>query len=222
MSEAGLAPALDRWVIERACADAHELRRTGCLPAGAYVAVNISAANLASAGIDDAISAATTCYHVDPSSMKVEITETALMTDAQHAVELLERLRDMGVGVAIDDFGTGYSSLAYLQRLPVDALKIDRSFVNGVTERAADRAIMTSIIDLARAVNIETVAEGIESAAQLDCLQQLGCQSGQGWLWSKALTRTDLAALLQASGAQFDVRSRSVVSPLTREIFPAG
>jgi sensor c-di-GMP phosphodiesterase-like protein len=101
-------------------------------------------------------------------------------------------------------------------------LKIDRSFVNGVTERAADRAIMTSIIDLARAVDIETVAEGIESAAQLDCLQQLGCQSGQGWLWSKALTRTDLAALLQASGAQFDVRSQSVASPLTREIFPAG
>jgi diguanylate cyclase (GGDEF)-like protein/PAS domain S-box-containing protein len=220
--EAGLAPALDRWVIERACADAEELRRTGCLPAGAYVAVNISAANLVSAGIDDAISAATARHHVDAASLKVEITETALMTDAQHAVELLERLRDMGVGVAIDDFGTGYSSLSYLQRLPVDTLKIDRSFISGVTERAADRAIMTSIIDLARAVNVETVAEGIESAAQLECLQQLGCHSGQGWLWSTALTRADLVVLLQASGAKFEVRSQSGVSPLTREVFPSG
>ncbi|MDQ1730917.1 MAG: hypothetical protein QOK10_1076, partial [Pseudonocardiales bacterium] len=192
--EMGLAPALDRYVIDRACRDAATMIEQALLPADGYVAVNVSAANLSTVRLDDAIIEATCCYGITPSLLRVEITETALMDDAEDAIKLLTRLHDMGTTIAIDDFGTGYSSLAYLQRLPVDGLKIDRSFVTKLgANESADSAIVASIVGLAEAVKITTVAEGIETAEQRACLEGLGVQAGQGWLWSKAMPLHELA-----------------------------
>jgi EAL domain-containing protein (putative c-di-GMP-specific phosphodiesterase class I) len=116
----------------------------------------------------------------------LEITESALVADMDAALEVLERLRAIGVRVGLDDFGTGYSSFSYLHRLPVDVLKIDRSFVNRITMEPRDRAVVAGMIDLAHALGLQTVAEGVETPGQLAELGSLGCDLAQGWYFSAA------------------------------------
>ena len=122
---------------------------------------------------------------MDATRLMFEITETAVMSDPEASGARLGALRDLGIQIAIDDFGTGYSSLAYLRRLPVDALKIDLSFVSGLTDSLRDQAIVEGIIALAHAVDLFTIAEGVESEAQAAELVELGCDWGQGYLWSR-------------------------------------
>ena len=129
--------------------------------------------------------------------MTLEITESAVMEDAELAVQVLRRLRDHGFGIAVDDFGTGYSSLAYLRDLPITSIKIDRSFVAGISADRDALAIVASIVDLARAIDVTVVAEGVETQEQAALLRQLGCPVAQGWLWSRAL---GLDQLREASG----------------------
>jgi EAL domain-containing protein (putative c-di-GMP-specific phosphodiesterase class I) len=121
----------------------------------------------------------------------LEITETALLRHTDSSAELLRRLREHGFRIALDDFGTGYSSLAYLRDLPISALKIDRSFVAGMADHRDTLAIVASIVDLARAVDVEVVAEGVETAEQAALLEGLGVATAQGWLWSPAVPVTD-------------------------------
>src|SRR4029077_4994558 len=118
-----------------------------------------------------------------PRCLGLEVTETAMMTDPESARTILSRLVDRGITVALDDFGTGYSSLAYLKNLPVARLKIDRTFVDNVSHSADDLAIVTSVVDLSRALGVHTVAEGVETLEQRDVLTRLGCHSAQGYLW---------------------------------------
>ena len=129
-------------------------------------------------------------------SLELEITETAMMSDGPAMNEVLEHIQHLGVGIALDDFGTGFSSLALVQKLPVTTIKIDRSFTQHITDRHEDLAIATSVIDLARAVGLRTIAEGVETREQLSLLHRLGCTAGQGYLWSRALSPEGLAERL--------------------------
>ncbi len=213
--ESGLIEALDRWVLRRACREAAAMRAAGVLPPGAYVAVNGSAGHLAQAGFEIAVREALADSGLPAQALVLEVTESAVMRDPDAAQVVLERLRDLGVAVAVDDFGTGYSSLAYLRRFPVATLKIDRSFIQGITASADDRAIVTAVIDLANALDVSTIAEGIETRAELELLQKLGCHAGQGFLWSPAVSPQGLADVL--SGLR-DGRFRVLERRATRQV----
>jgi diguanylate cyclase (GGDEF)-like protein/PAS domain S-box-containing protein len=188
----GVAPALDRWVIRRALHEMAVLREAGVVPHDAYLAVNLSACSLTEGFVLDDLQAWTEDSGLCASQLVLEITETAIMQNTGVAVRLLRCLRDQGFRVAMDDFGTGYSSLAYLRDLPISALKIDRSFVADITEQQDALAIVASIIDLARAVGVDVVAEGVETPEQAALLRRLGCVTAQGWLWSPAVSLREL------------------------------
>jgi EAL domain-containing protein (putative c-di-GMP-specific phosphodiesterase class I) len=145
----------------------------------------------------DEVSAALAAAGLDPQSLVLEITETAIMEQLDAAITILTELRRLGVRLALDDFGTGYSSLSYLQRLPVDILKIDRSFVAGVARSTEDSALARGILTLAQTLGLETVAEGIETAEQLAALRELGCQLGQGYFFARPLGPAAVDALLE-------------------------
>ena len=183
----GLAPQLDRWVVRRALHDMARLRRAGVVPEDAYVAVNLSAASLTDTSVLDDLVSWTEESGLPAAQLVLEITETAIMQNTDVAVGLLRDLREHGVRVAMDDFGTGYSSLAYLRDLPISALKIDRSFVADITEQREALAIVAWIVDLARAVGVAVVAEGVETTEQVTLLRGLGCATAQGWLWGPAV-----------------------------------
>jgi EAL domain-containing protein (putative c-di-GMP-specific phosphodiesterase class I) len=184
----GLAPQLDRRVLRQALHDAARLRRERVVPEDAYVAVNLSAASLTDATLLDDLVRWTEATGLPPSRLVLEITETAIMQNTDVAVSLLRDLRERGVRVAMDDFGTGYSSLAYLRDLPISALKIDRSFIADIAEQRDALAIVGWIVDLARAVGVAVVAEGVETPEQVALLQGLGCVTAQGWLWGPAVS----------------------------------
>ena len=145
-------------------------------------------------------------------SLWLEITEGALLRDPVAATAILISLRSLGVHLAIDDFGTGYSSLSYLKRLPVEALKIDRSFVEQLEDAAEDRAIVESIVALGRNLGLGVVAEGIERPGQAIELASLGCNLAQGFLYAKPLDPADVGAYLPLSVADWDLGSRLTVA----------
>jgi diguanylate cyclase (GGDEF)-like protein/PAS domain S-box-containing protein len=194
--ETGLSGALDRWALRTGTADLAMLRATGAVPPDCAVSVNVTARTLRDPALERYVRDVTRAAALPAGSLVVELTETGLMEDPEEAREMLLRLRDSGVGVAIDDFGTGYSSLAYLGRLSVATLKIDRSFVERMLHSHDDLAIVAAISDLARAVGVRTVAEGIETPEQVELLRRLGAHAGQGFLWSRAVAPRDVAALV--------------------------
>jgi len=134
-----------------------------------------------------------------PSALWLEITESVLMEEAEATIETLIALRGLGVHLSIDDFGTGYSSLSYLKRFPVDVLKIDRSFVDGLGDDAEDEAIVTAVVRLAQALELGVVAEGVETAVQLAHLRRLGCNSVQGYYFGRPKSADDTLAMLTSS-----------------------
>jgi EAL domain-containing protein (putative c-di-GMP-specific phosphodiesterase class I) len=130
------------------------------------------------------------------------ITESVAIQDARHAITILERLRKFGVRVSIDDFGTGYSSLSFLHQLPFDTLKIDRSFVSAMQSQSDGGQIVQTILDLAKNLNLDVVAEGTESAEHVDLLRQMGCGFAQGYFFSRPLNEADAIALLSTTGTE--------------------
>ena len=200
----GLAPLLDRWVLRRALGDMAALRAAGAVPPDAFVGVNLSARSVDDPSVAEELLALTAEAGLPASLVVLEITETALLRHTDSSAELLRRLREHGFRIALDDFGTGYSSLAYLRDLPISALKIDRSFVAGMADHRDTLAIVASIVDLARAVDVEVVAEGVETAEQAALLDGLGVPTAQGWLWSPAVPVTDA------------MTGRGLTSPLPR------
>ena len=182
----GLITDIGSWVLGEACRQAAVWAGPG-RPV-LEMCVNVSSRQLAQgAGLVHAVRSALTESGIAPTALVLEVTESALMDDAEAALRVVNELKSLGVRIAIDDFGTGYSSLLYLKKFPVDLLKIDRSFVAGLGHDQDDKAIVRSVIDLAHALGIHTVAEGIETREQLKILTDLGCTLGQGYLWSPAV-----------------------------------
>ena len=171
--------------------------RAGCPPV--RVAVNVSARQFRSAGFVEAVGRALRLAEFDAARLEVELTEGVLIERQDEAIAILKQLKDLGVQVAIDDFGTGYSSLSYLSRLPIDCLKVDRSFVHRAEENRQNAAIVEAIVSLGRALGMRVLAEGIETQAQMDFLLGLGCHEGQGYLFSPARPADALAGAI-ASG----------------------
>jgi len=179
--ESGLIVSIGSWVLRRACEQAGRWRDDTGLALS--MAVNVSARQLQDPGLVGEIGTALHESGLDPGALVLEITESATVADTEGVIARLEELKALGVGLAIDDFGTGYSSLSYLRRFPVDQLKIDRSFVAGVATSAEDRAIAASVISLGHALGIQVVAEGVETAGQLQHLTEMGCDLAQGYNW---------------------------------------
>jgi len=196
----GFVPELDRWVLTRACRDTTAARDEGRIPRDARVSVNLSARTLADPDLVGTVHDVLLAEGLPAQALVLEITETALMQDVATARRSLEGLRALGAGVALDDFGTGYSSLSFLRELPVTQVKIDRSFIADIVTDGEDLLITESIIDLARRLGLETVAEGVETESQLALLRRLGCASAQGHLWSRALP-LDRVGSVQDCGA---------------------
>jgi EAL domain-containing protein (putative c-di-GMP-specific phosphodiesterase class I) len=162
-----------------------------------HVAVNLTIPDLLDLELPDRIAALLSETGVRPEQLELEITETTILADPVHVRQVLTRLNEMGLRLAIDDFGTGYSSLAYLKRLPVQTIKIDRSFVMGMCEDASDATIVRSTIDLGRNLGLDVVAEGVETEDVWDALRSLGCSLAQGYLIGRPAPAADLVALLE-------------------------
>jgi diguanylate cyclase (GGDEF)-like protein/PAS domain S-box-containing protein len=195
--DAGLIVPIGRSVLDRAAADFAALRAAA--PPGPFsIAVNLSAHQLRHPGLVEEVRVALAKHELAASSLCMELTESALLEDLDRHLRVLMALRDLGVRLALDDFGTGFSSLTYLKRFPVDMVKIDRSFVAGLGVTHCDTAIVRSVIELAHALNLTVVAEGIERPEQLEELRSLGCDLAQGYLFAPALPQ---ALLLQWLGS---------------------
>jgi EAL domain-containing protein (putative c-di-GMP-specific phosphodiesterase class I) len=179
--ETGMIVPIGGWVLEEACRQAATWPGNGKAPA---VSVNLSARQLSRPDLVETVGAALEHSRLDPDRLWLEITESVLMDDADTAVAALERLRALGVHLCIDDFGTGYSSLAYLRRFPVDALKVDRSFVAGLGEDPEDSAIVEAVVSMAHSLRLSVVAEGVETDKQLARLRALGCELAQGYYFA--------------------------------------
>jgi len=163
------------------------------------VAVNITPGMLHHREFIDMVSTAVSTWGISDRRLTLEVTEGALIADFTEATVRLKKLRDMGIRVSIDDFGTGYSSLSYFKKIPADELKIDKSFVMGMTRDASDHRLVRTIVGLAQHFNLEIVAEGVEDWATFDALAALGCHQAQGFLFSPALSRERLKQWIAAS-----------------------
>jgi diguanylate cyclase (GGDEF)-like protein/PAS domain S-box-containing protein len=195
--ENGLIEPIGRWVLERACRQA--MRWAGARPDATPIgiSVNLSAVQVARRDLPEIVAGALAGAELDPPCLSLEITETVMLRDADTLNEALRALKAIGVRLVLDDFGTGYSSLAYLTRLPLDALKIDRSFVDGLGTETHDTAITEAIIAMARALSLEVIAEGVETPLQMRELTQLGCPLAQGFYFSPPVTAREISNLLR-------------------------
>ena len=187
---------IGEWVLERACRQLASWQRA--YPAMVLtIAVNVSSRQFGPRLVT-AVRSAIETTGVAASDLWLELTETSVMHDVEASLVVLDRLRTLGVKISLDDFGTGHSSLAYLHRMPIDELKIDRSFVHGLGVNAVDTAIVASVVNLGHAIGCEVTAEGVESADQLDRLRDLGCDSVQGFLLARPLSPEDIEEHLAA------------------------
>jgi len=189
---------LGDWAIESACKARHRFSEDSGLDL--FMTINLSGRQATDTGLVDRVARTLERTGTDPGHVKLEITETLLMRDPEMAATVLGRLKDLGLRLALDDFGTGYSSLSYLQRFPIDTLKIDQSFTARMLEESGSGAIVKTLVDLARNLGMQTVAEGIEHAAQAQALAALGCDYGQGYLYARPLPEDDVAAFLDRAG----------------------
>src|SRR6185295_17610064 len=206
LEETGLIVPVGEWVLKRACEDlkAWQTKGAPAMP----VAVNLSARQFRQHDLEDRIRAIVAAAGIDPSLIELEITESQLMHDPDHAIRVLSALGAAGVRIAIDDFGTGYSSLAYLTRFPLASLKIDRSFVADVMDDEADATIVRTIVDMAHTLGFTVIAEGVELDSQAAFLRALGCEQAQGFLFARPMPANEFTALLRAR--------RSAVAELRR------
>ncbi len=195
--ETGLILPLGDWVFETACQQIREWNRGRSAEQALFMSVNFSVHQLNREQVAEHIEAIISKTDVQPHWLKLEITESVLMANPKTVLHSLEQLRSQGLQVSIDDFGTGYSSLSYLQELPVDILKIDRAFIKDLESSSDDLRILETILSLARALDLNVVAEGIETQHQADCLGKLGSHYGQGYRFSKPLDSASASKLLQ-------------------------
>jgi diguanylate cyclase (GGDEF)-like protein len=201
LEDTGLIIDVGRWVLQRACAQGATWRAAGH---PVRMAVNVSARQLDSDQIVGDVQAALHQSGLEAHALTIEITETTLMRNVEETAARLLAIKELGVRVAIDDFGTGYSSLAHLRQFPVDALKIDRSFITGLADNQEGETLIRTLVQLGKALSIETIAEGIEQASELSLLCEEQCDGGQGFLFARPLDPAAAEAFLQkwaSSGA---------------------
>jgi diguanylate cyclase (GGDEF)-like protein len=196
--ETGLIIPIGEWVLREACLQARAWQDEGFAPLP--VAVNVSGRQFRRRDLPELVARVLDETGLPPSLLRLELTESCVMEDAGFAAVVLRELKAKGVGVSVDDFGTGYSSLSYLRRLPVDELKIDRSFVHAATDDEDDAAIVAAIIQLARTLRLQVVAEGVETEGQLELLRALGCGRAQGYLFSRPLPAEEVRRQLPPKG----------------------
>jgi EAL domain-containing protein (putative c-di-GMP-specific phosphodiesterase class I) len=197
--ESGLIVPLGEWVLRETCRQLRVWQDEG-LPS-IRVAVNISALQFRRLDLVDTVRRALADAGIGAHSLEIELTETAVMSDPEESVEILQRLSRMGIIVSVDDFGTGYSSMSYLRRFPIDKLKIDRSFITNIMNSSDDAAIVQAIISLAHSLRLTVVAEGVETAEQVAFLRKHGCDQYQGYYFSRPVDPVQFAALLRADQA---------------------
>jgi EAL domain-containing protein (putative c-di-GMP-specific phosphodiesterase class I) len=210
LEESGLIVPVGAWVLRAACSQIRAWQAAGITPVP--VAVNLSAQQFQRQNLRLMVKQALLDHQIDPCWLELEITESAAMQHAEEAITTLRELKSLGVRIAIDDFGTGYSSLSYLKQLPVDTLKIDRSFIRDLPANADDASIAQAVITMAHSLKLNVIAEGVENEAQLAFLATHGCDEMQGYYLSRALPESDATALL-TSGARLKMRPQPC--PLT-------
>ena len=196
LEDTGLIVRVGAWVIQAACRQIAEWRDSEVGPV--HVAVNVSSRQFAEGDLEGEVTRALEQHNVAPELLELELTETALMSNAERTIVVLGKLKKIGVKVAIDDFGTGYSSLAYLQRFPIDKLKIDIAFVRNITSNPNDAAIALAIVSMAHSLKLSVVAEGVESRPQLEYLRRNRCDEIQGFYFSRALPALELGQMIVA------------------------
>jgi EAL domain-containing protein (putative c-di-GMP-specific phosphodiesterase class I) len=197
--ETGLIVPIGTWVIQEACRQAMKW------PGDVRVAVNVSSVQFRKPGLSNVIIQALAASGLDPRRLEVEITESIFLESSEPLIAVLHSLRGLGIRIALDDFGTGYSSLSYLQSFPFDKIKIDRSFIQQLLSRSGSTAIVRAITDLARALGMETTAEGVENSEQLAELRLQGCSSVQGYLFSRPVDAAGVLAALATANRERDV-----------------
>jgi EAL domain-containing protein (putative c-di-GMP-specific phosphodiesterase class I) len=203
----GLIVPLGRWVLRQATQQLARWRAESPeAAADLQVNVNLSARQFQYAGLVDDVRSAIADAGIDAGSLTLEITESMLMADIESAKETLHALRQLGVRLAIDDFGTGYSSLSYLKQLPVDIIKIDKTFVDQVDTDADDVALVDAVVGLGQALKMQTVAEGIETDGQWAMLRSIGIDHGQGYLFGRPSSADDINLMITAPTAELAAR----------------
>jgi diguanylate cyclase (GGDEF)-like protein/PAS domain S-box-containing protein len=193
--ECGLIVPIGQWVLLRACRQSQEWRESGI--ANVPIAVNVSAAEFRAKDFLSGVRAVLISTGVEPANLELELTESVLMHDTQSALVTLHALKEMGVRLAIDDFGTGFSSFTYLRRFPMDALKVDKSFVHEITPNSEDTTFVSAMINIGRSLNQRVIAEGVERSSQLEFLQSHGCNEAQGYYFSHPLAAEQAVKLFE-------------------------
>jgi EAL domain-containing protein (putative c-di-GMP-specific phosphodiesterase class I) len=194
--EIGLIIPLGRWVLREACRQAHEWQKRYPTEPPLSMGVNLSTRQLGDSDLVEDVEGLLRETGLDPECLILEITESAVVGAEEHRIETLRRLHAMGVRFALDDFGTGYSSLSYLKRLPVSLLKIDRSFVEAIGKDAEDEVLVSGMVYVASGLGLSVVAEGVETPEQLAWVKSLGCELGQGNLFSEPVSSDAAGELL--------------------------
>jgi EAL domain-containing protein (putative c-di-GMP-specific phosphodiesterase class I) len=200
--DSGLIGPIGRWVQERACRQAKEWHELRPDQRPLDVSVNLSARQVAHRDLASSVADVLDRTELDADHLRLEITESVLVEDSASAMATLEALNEIGVRLVLDDFGTGYSSLAYLNRFPFGALKIDRSFVEGLGIEQEHTAIVEAIVGMARALSLDAIAEGVENEAQLSELRRLGCDFAQGHLFSRPLPAEQITRMVRDGGLE--------------------
>jgi EAL domain-containing protein (putative c-di-GMP-specific phosphodiesterase class I) len=195
--EAGLIVPIGSWVLRQACLQGARWRNAGCTPI--RISVNVSALQFERTDFAETVVDALALSGFPSKCLELELTESCVMRDLSGSVVRMSQIRDLGVSISIDDFGTGYSSLSYLTRFPVDSLKIDQSFLRNLQEPEGSLPVVQSIVRLAHSMNLQVVAEGVETAAELDLVRVLGCDKVQGHVYGPSLSRQATEALLMNS-----------------------
>jgi diguanylate cyclase (GGDEF)-like protein/PAS domain S-box-containing protein len=197
--ESGLIVPLGAWVLREACMQARRFQKRDPLWSQLTMSVNVSGGQLGQRDLVELVASAHQDADLSPEHLQLEMTESVLMDDAATTITILARLKDLGVHLGVDDFGTGYSSLAYLKRFPVDALKIDRSFVSGLGMDLEDSAIVAAIVSLSDTLGFVTIGEGVQTTLQRDILLRLGCVRAQGYLYARPMALADAEAALDSA-----------------------
>ncbi len=211
----GLIIPMTVQILHSACSQVVKWQEASKAAKPLSVAVNLSGKHFGHPALVEQIKTVIAETGIDPASLKLELTESAVMENAETAILMLKQIKETGVQISIDDFGTGYSSLSYLHRFPIDLLKVDRSFVSAMEENSENGEIVRTVIALAKALNLKVVAEGIESIHQFHQLRILGCEYGQGYLFSKPLPVADIERLLEDN-----TRWQSILPQMNHNIMP--